>query len=173
MATLDVFNRAITVTASRDYTAEQISAWTASHVTVHEWSAQRMSAHTWVAEIGTTVVGFTDVDETGYIDMLFVDPDHGRRSIATALLAHVLEVAQANRTEELTVNASVTARPLFERHGFTVTTEQRVERQGVTLINYRMRRVLQVAESAPHSPALLTQTAVTRLQSPNRPTWSP
>ncbi|KJG63374.1 acyltransferase, partial [Raoultella planticola] len=41
----------------------------------------------------------------------------------------------------LTVDASITAKPCFERHGFRVVEEQQVAVRGETFINYRMEKV--------------------------------
>jgi GNAT superfamily N-acetyltransferase len=70
------------------------------------------------------VAGFTDLDDHGYIDMLFVDPDFGRHGVASALLASVVALARQRGTVALTTYASLTAKPLFERHGFVVTEER-------------------------------------------------
>jgi putative acetyltransferase len=70
--------------------------------------------------------------------MMFVDPSAGRRGVARALLRHVRSIAAADGAGELTVNASRTARPFFEREGFTVRAERQVERNGTILTNYRM-----------------------------------
>jgi putative acetyltransferase len=40
----------------------------------------------------------------------------------------------------LTVDASITAKPCFERHGFRVVEEQQVAVRGETFINYRMEK---------------------------------
>ena len=132
-----VFVRAIRLTASADYTAEQLDAW-AADVDPDVWAERRGSVETWVAELGGEVVGFTDIDASGHIDMLFVDPDAGRIGVATALLAHIRAIAEQRHVAELTVDASHTARPFFERHGFSVVAEQRVHRGGTTLVNFRM-----------------------------------
>jgi DeoR/GlpR family transcriptional regulator of sugar metabolism/GNAT superfamily N-acetyltransferase len=136
-ATLGVFLRAIQVTAAHDYSPPQIEAWTAG-IELDSWARRRAEAGTWVAVLGGVVVGFTDIDRSGYIDMMFVDPSAGRRGVARALLRHVRSIATADGTEELTVNASRTARPFFEREGFSVRAEQQVERNGVILTNYQM-----------------------------------
>jgi putative acetyltransferase len=136
-ATRRVFVRAIRNTASADYTPEQIDAW-AADVDPEVWAERRITADTWVAELGGEVVGFVDIDESGYIDMLFVDPGAARIGVATALLAHVRGIARRRHAIELTVNASHTARPFFGRHGFSVVAEQLVERHGTILGNTRM-----------------------------------
>ena len=74
-ATLDVFRHAIRVTASRDYSPEQIAAWAPGDTNITRWAARRAAARTVVATLDDRVVGFTDLDDRGYIDMMFVDPN--------------------------------------------------------------------------------------------------
>jgi GNAT superfamily N-acetyltransferase len=136
-ATHRVFLRAIRITAAADYTTEQLDAW-ATGVSLTEWSQRRESTETWVAERDREVVAFTQIETTGYIDMMFVDPSAGRSGVATALLEKVRSVAVRNGAVKLTVNASATARPFFERRGFTVLAEQQVQRGTCVLTNYRM-----------------------------------
>ena len=140
--TLDVFLRAIRTTASRDYTPEQVGAWASDEIDVVAWGDRRLAARTQVAELDGVVVGFTDVDDEGYVDMLFVDPAVGRRGVATALLAWVVDTAQAAGASELTTHASLTARPFFERVGFEVVAERRPVLRGVAMTNFAMRRTL-------------------------------
>ena len=145
-ATRSIFERAVRVTAAAHYTAEQRTAWVPDDplaVVLDDWAARRAAVTTWVAVIDDSVVGFTDLDvETGYLDMLFVDPDAGRRGVGSALIRQVLDEARAVGLREVTVQASRTAQPVFERHGFVVVREQRVERRGVLIENAVMRMVL-------------------------------
>jgi putative acetyltransferase len=147
--TLEVFYRAVRQTAARDYTNKQIDAWAAPPPSTRDWGSRRAAANTWVAEIQGVVVGFTDLDATGYIDMMYVDPAHTRQGIAARLLDHLVGLATTTHLEVLTVHASITARPFFARHGFTVIAEQSPQRHGVHLTNYRMQRPLPPAESRP------------------------
>lgn len=41
---------------------------------------------------------------------------------------------------KIVTHASVTARPFFEKRGYQVIKEQRVERQGILLNNYIMEK---------------------------------
>lgn len=141
-ATLDVFRRAVRVTAARDYTAEQLAAWAPDDLDPVAWATRRGAARTEVAVRDGAVVGFTDVDATGYVDMLFVDPGAARQGVALALLSWAVATAAAAGAVELTTHASLTARPFFEAHGFVVVAEQHPVRRGVALTNYRMRRPL-------------------------------
>ena len=142
-ATRAVFERAVRVTAAAHYATEQLAAWVPDDpagAVLDDWAARRTAVTTWVAVIDDSVVGFTDLDvETGYLDMLFVDPDAGRRGVGSALIRQVLDEARAVGLREVTVQASRTAQPVFERHGFVVVREQRVERRGVLIENAVMR----------------------------------
>ncbi|HYO17087.1 MAG TPA: GNAT family N-acetyltransferase [Dermatophilaceae bacterium] len=133
-----MFLRAIRLTASADYSPEQVAVWARNDIDVESWAAKRAAAGTIVAVVDDAVAGFTDVDGSGYIDMMFVDPRCARRGVASALLARVLNVASERKVDDLSVHASVTARPFFERHGFFVIEEQHSIRDGVTMVNFRM-----------------------------------
>lgn len=138
-ATLAVFRRAIRGLASRDYTAEQVEAWASPDIDPDVWAQRRRARRTQVAEVDGRVVGFTDVDADGYVDMLFVDPGVARRGVGSALLDWARATATELGADELTTHASLTARPVFEAHGFTVVAEQRPVLRGVALTNFRMR----------------------------------
>lgn len=145
-ATLDVFRRAIRVTAARDYSPEQVAAWASDEIDPDGWADRRRASRTRVAEVDGRVVGFTDVDDRGYVDMLFVDPAFARRGVATALLEWAATTAQSLGAAELSTHASLTARPFFEAHGFTAVVEQRPVLRGVALTNFVMRRDLPPAD---------------------------
>ncbi|KQY21876.1 hypothetical protein ASD16_14475 [Cellulomonas sp. Root485] len=146
-ATLDVFRRAIRVTAARDYTPEQVAAWASDEIDPAGWDARRRASRTRVAEVDGSVAGFTDVDERGYVDMMFVDPAFARRGVASALLEWAESTARELGAVELSTHASLTARPFFEAHGFSVVVEQRPVLRGVALTNFVMRRDLTPARA--------------------------
>lgn len=144
-ATRSIFQRAVRITAAAHYSAEQRAAWAPDPsdeepaAAAASWADRRATANTWVAEFDGVVVGFTDLDRaSGYVDMLFVDPDAGRRGIGSALLERNIDEARDLGLTELTVQVSLTARAVFERHGFVVVSEQTVIRHGIALRNTRM-----------------------------------
>ena len=83
------------------------------------------------------IVGFGDMDETGYLDRLYVHKDYQRRGVATAI-CDALE--QNTKAAEYITHASITARPFFEKRGYTFVREQQVERRGKLLTNFVMRK---------------------------------
>ena len=60
------------------------------------------------------------------------------------LLAEVERRAKERTVPALWTNASITARPFFERHGFVVVSEQHPVIRGVPMRNYRMRKELAI-----------------------------
>jgi putative acetyltransferase len=144
-ATRAVFERAVRLTAVGDYSTEQVEAWAPSDFSVSDlaaWDAERASAQTLVAAEGDQVLGFSDLVDGGLLDMLYVDPSAGRRGIATALLTEIASLARAAGASEIETYASLTARPIFERHGFVVIEPNTVHVRGVSMTNFRMRRPL-------------------------------
>ncbi|MCZ0738327.1 GNAT family N-acetyltransferase [Phreatobacter sp. AB_2022a] len=139
-AVIAVFQRAVRETAARDYDPVQIAAW--STVDRTRWRERRGSRPTWVAVRHGMVVGFSDLEPDGHLDMMFVDPGHQGAGIASRLLATVESAAREGGLLHLFTEASRTARPFFERRGFQLVAEQQVELRGATLTNFRMRKLL-------------------------------
>ncbi|CAN7579476.1 GNAT family N-acetyltransferase [Caballeronia sp. LjRoot31] len=139
-AVISVFLRSVRGVASRDYDAGQIAAW--AQVDRDVWSRRRLDRPTWVGLIDGVIAGFIDLESSGHIDMLFVDPASQRRGVASALLDAVENAARVQRLAILDTDASITARPFFERHGFQVIRSQDVALRGQWLTNFRMEKQL-------------------------------
>jgi putative acetyltransferase len=141
--TLDVFLAAVNETASADYSPEQIRAWSGPEERNEaEWHRARSDRNTYVAVLGDEIAGFSDVNDTGYIDMMFVSPRYARRGVAKALLALLSELAEQTQAQSLTADVSITARPFFEGCGFVVQAEQHPMIRGVQMTNFRMSKKL-------------------------------
>lgn len=134
----DLFYDTVHAVNARDYAPEQLDAWATGEVDLDAWDRSFRAHRTLVAEEDGTIVGFADMDDAGYLDRLYVHKDHQGRGVAAAL-CDALETASA--APRFTVHASITARPFFEKRGYTVVKEQRVQRRGVTLTNYAMEKI--------------------------------
>ncbi|WP_019144692.1 GNAT family N-acetyltransferase [Aeromicrobium massiliense] len=141
-ATLEIFSRAITTTARSAYSAEQTAAWLGEPPSLPDWDRARASVRTFVAELGGRVVGFTDLDDQGYVDRLFVHPDTGRRGVASALVSRVVHEGRRRGLSVLTTHASLVAEPVLSRHGFEVVARETVHRGDVALDRFEMVRAL-------------------------------
>ncbi len=86
--------------------------------------------------------GFSDLEADGHLDMMFVDPRFQGRGVATALLERVEAEARSLSLSRIFTEASITARPFFERRGFRLIAPQTVELRGQRLVNFRMEKGL-------------------------------
>lgn len=120
------------------YTQEQKEAW--APVEMLDDDEYLSLEQTYVAVVEDSIVGFIDVQETGYINMLFVSPDWQRKGVASALLEYVEKRVLTLRVATSYTHASLAARTFFEKHGFSVTSEEEVERRGVLLKRYLMTK---------------------------------
>lgn len=131
----------------QDYTKEQLNAWAppGEQVTKHEiWRESMLRNITFVAVVGETIVGFSDMTSNGHLDRLFVHKDYLRQGIATALVQNLENEARKLKLTEIDTEASITAKPFFERKGYKVIRKQSVERKGILLTNYIMVKSLLV-----------------------------
>ena len=83
------------------------------------------------------IVGFADMDDTGYLDRLYVHIDWQGRGVGKEL-CDALELSVGSK--KFTTHASITAKPFFEKRGYQVVKKQQVERQGIFLTNYVMEK---------------------------------
>lgn len=135
-ALADLFYHTVHTANAKDYTEEQLNAWATGHMDLESWNCSFEGHFCLVAVENERIVGFGDIDKTGYLDRLFVHPDYQRRGIATAICDRLERSVKGN----IVTHASITARPFFEKRGYQVTKEQKAERHGVCLINYRMEK---------------------------------
>ncbi len=138
-ATIEIFLRAIREVASKDYGPAEIDAW-AKVEDREAWATRRASRPAWIAEIDGRAAGFTDLEPDGHLDMMFVHPDFQGMGIASRLLQVVEAQARLWSLSRLFTEASVTARPFFERCGFVLLAQQSVEKRGQWLTNFRMEK---------------------------------
>lgn len=120
----------------RDYTREQVDVWAPESVDLEAWDRSLSDHFAFVAVEGGVVVGFGDIDDSGYLDRLYVHHDYLRRGVASLLCDRLESMVDSGAT--IVTHASVTARPFFENRGYKVVKEQVVERGGVFLKNYIM-----------------------------------
>ncbi|MGM9605240.1 MAG: GNAT family N-acetyltransferase [Faecousia sp.] len=120
-----------------DYPPRQLDAWAAGDLDLEAWNDSFLTHHTVVAEKDGMLLGFGDMDCSGYLDRLYVHRDHQRQGVATAI-CDALE--QASAAEKFVTHASITAKPFFEHRGYTAVREQQVERRGAMLTNFVMEK---------------------------------
>lgn len=130
----ELFYNTVHTVNVKDYTKEQLDVWATGEVDLEKWNQSLQEHYSIVAVENNVIVGFGDIDKTGYLDRLFVHANYQGRGIATAICNQLELAVEGN----IITHASVTARPFFEKRGYQVVKEKQTERQGTYLTNYVM-----------------------------------
>lgn len=78
------YNTVHTVNA-KDYTEEQLDAWATGQVDLNKWDQSLREHYSIVAVENEMLVGFGDIDKSGYLDHLFVHADYQGKGIGTMI----------------------------------------------------------------------------------------
>ena len=123
----------------RDYTEKQVEIW-AEQGKINRLSRPLENSYAYVAEVNGQIVGFADINSTGYLDRLYVHKDFQRRGIAAKLLDVLETKARDLHLSKVTVDASITAKPFFLANGYSVEEEQSKIVQGISFTNFKMHK---------------------------------
>ena len=136
---LKLFYDTVHTVCAGDYSPAQLDAWAPAKPEASTWDASLRSRTTLVTEEGGNIPGFGNTGPDGHLDLLYVHRDRQRRGVAS-VLCNFLETLYP--VDRVTVHASETARPFFERRGYRVLRPQQGERRGQVLTNYVMEKEL-------------------------------
>jgi putative acetyltransferase len=133
-----IFGASIDVLAAEDYDEDQRAAWMATAEDEVAFAARLGAMLTLVASVEGAPAGFASLKDNSRIEMLYVDPALAGRGIGTLLVDACERLARARGAATLTVDASDSARPLFERRGYRAQSRQSVPLNGEWLANTRL-----------------------------------
>lgn len=133
----ELFYQTVHTVNTNDYTNEQLDVWADGNVNLKEWDKSFLMHNTVVCVMDGTIVGFGDIDITGYLDRLFVHKDYQRQGVATAICDKLEQVVTGHK---IITHASITAKPFFEQRGYRIVKKQQVIRNGISLTNYVMEK---------------------------------
>jgi putative acetyltransferase len=125
-----------------DYTKAQVDAWAPADINIEIWIKSLSSKLTFVAEDGGIIVGFGQLETNGHIDCFYCHKDFQRKGVGTQILEHIESKAKDLGIDKIFTEASITAKPFFERHKFIAIKKQAVERRGQKFINFIMKKNL-------------------------------
>lgn len=121
---------------SNDYNSEQIESW--SNIDREAFIKNiHLKSLVMVKENSKEIIGFLNIDDSGYINHLFTHKDYQKRGIAGALID---EVEKRYTFKKLSTDASITAKPFFISKGFTVIKENKVLLRKQEFTNYSMTK---------------------------------
>ena len=144
-----IFRDSIEALTGEDYDDDQRAAWIAAADDPIAFGRRLSQALTLVATVRGEVAGFASLEGADVIDMLYVAPHFARRSIGTLLLDALSKLAAARGAGQLTAEVSDTARPLFERQGFSAVRRNMVQLDGEWFGNTTMTKPLAGSAATP------------------------
>ncbi len=137
-----LFRETVLAVNARDYSPAALAVWAPPDLDRAVWGARMARHETWVADDVGDVVGFAELAPPDMLHMLYVHKCRLGQGIGTALLSQSEATARRLGASSVRVVASTTARPFFAKLGFTMQGQQNIERAGVSLLTYRMQKLL-------------------------------
>ncbi|EKA5861786.1 GNAT family N-acetyltransferase [Vibrio alginolyticus] len=137
-----LFYHTVRIINRRDYTESQVSAWAPSDFDLGVWQHKMDDIQPYVAEIEGQVVGYCDLQGDGLIDHFFCHHEYQGQGVGRDLMSFLFSQAKVQGIKRLYSEVSITARPFYEKMGFTVKSRQRVEVRGETLTNFMMEKYI-------------------------------
>lgn len=132
----ELFYQTVHMINAKDYTKEQLDIWAPDKIDLEKWNQSFQKHYSLVAIENDTIIGFGDIDKTGYLDRLYVHAYHQGKGVASAICDKLEQTVHG----KVFSHVSVTAKPFFEKRGYRIIMEQKIERCGVFLINYIMEK---------------------------------
>jgi len=151
MALRDLFAQSIDELTVDDYDEDQRIAWASTAEDADAFRTRLANMLTLVVQLDREYLGFGSLKDNKTIDMLYVHPDYAGEGVGTALADALEKIAGARGAEAVTVDASDTAVPFFERRGYIATQRNSVPRDDQWLSNTTM--VKRLAEDQPKKPS--------------------
>lgn len=140
-----IFRDAVLAAAPALYAPEQVVAWARGADDAERWAPWLADGATWIVatnEVPDRPVAFVLRHPVDHLHLLFVDPDHHRRGLGTALLKAAANEARDEGVASLEAQASLVSHPLFVRAGYDVVAWEEVETRGQLFRRARMRKAL-------------------------------
>ena len=121
-----IYYETIHTVNAADYTSAQLDAWATGDVDLDVWNGYFLARHSFVAELGGKIVGFSDMDDSGYLGRLYVHKDYQGLGIGKALCE---AAEQAVDVPKYTLHSSVTAKPFYEKLGYRTVEMRQMPRK--------------------------------------------
>lgn len=139
---MDIFYNTIHKVNIKDYNQAQVDAWAPkSNLKLEDWEKRFSRTYPIIATVDGKIVGFAEFKRNGYIDCFYFHHEWIGRGIGKALMEEIFIRAKKNNIKRIFVDVSITAKPFFEKMGFSVLREQIIIRRGVELKNYPMEKI--------------------------------
>ena len=139
----DLFRSTVLNINLKDYTKEEVEDWASCGNSVEHFK-DLLSQNYFIGAFDDQghMLGFSSMNEKGYLHSLFVHKNQQGKGIATQLLFEVERIANQYGVTEITSEVSLTARPFFEKKGYKVVKTQKCQANKLKLTNFVMLKSL-------------------------------
>lgn len=120
-----VYFRATHESNAADYDVELLNRWAPPDMDMTAWAARLLEKNPFVALMDDEIVGFAELDASGFLDYFYVTPERQRQGVGAALMAALVSEACALGVQAMTADVSITAKRFFLGQGFEIV-ESRV-----------------------------------------------
>lgn len=139
-AVIELVREAVLGIAVHDYQPAQLEGWLLFLNDPARLSQTLQQGWTLVAEDHIGIVAHGQLFPDNHINALYCRPRGRGLGHARALLEALEQEGRRRGASEFSTEASRTARPFFAKHGYLVVDEEIVERGGVLIPRWRMRK---------------------------------
>ena len=138
-----LFFNTIRTVNRRDYSDEQVKAWAPDLSTwdMQAWEKKFENKWVFVAQDGESIAGFGELEPNGHIDRFYIAEFAVGKGVGKLIYQALEKMAKDQKIERLFVEASITAKPFFEKMGFMLVKEQTVGRNEVYFTNFVLEKV--------------------------------
>lgn len=126
----------------RDYSSDQVEAWAPSNIHFRDWAEVCSNRFTYVADDEGIIAGFGELKPNGHIDCFYCHTDYQRCRVGSQIYRAIEAKAFDLGVGQLITEASITAKPFFQRMGFSIVKKQQVACRGEIFVNYIMKKLL-------------------------------
>ena len=135
----ELFYNTVHKICKKDYSPAQLGAWAPDTLPYTHWADSFKNRCVLLASSDGKIVAFGDIDRSGYLDRFYVHCGFQGMGIGTQLLKK-LECSVS--APKLYLYSSITAKPFFEKMGYTAVRKNLVHRNGVVLTNFLMEKAV-------------------------------
>jgi len=106
---MDIFSSSIRENAKLYYNEDQLKAWAPIEMDKNKWDERIRSINPYIIEDAGEILGYADLQVTGYIDHFFVKGGQANRGVGSQLMNYILLQAKESNLNELTADVSLAA----------------------------------------------------------------
>jgi putative acetyltransferase len=136
----ELFYQTIHTVCSNDYSNQQLDIWAPEVSRSGDFPRPLENNDCFVAVFDEEIIGFADITKDGYLDRFFVHKDYQGKGMGKRLLSAIEQRALERGLKTITIEASITARPFFEKMGYEMIQKQQKIVKDVAFENFKMKK---------------------------------